>query len=361
MKPHLFILFLTGLMLFVLGCQDLIDEESASTGRVIESCTFQPHPSVTSMTGAFSMKLNGRILWVFSESYNMQEGDTLFSVQPNSAAWTDVENPCHADFEFIENEDGTLKELIPLTVQEAAYNETATEGTLRIWPIGGIGLDSVAYLYYNKVFFVDYFNVYVYGTYIARVELNGNVERLDWTEHGYDDSRSWESGRDGWGVACQLSADVDDIYVYRLKLLDEGERKVQVANVPVYAIADLRGYQYLGDDNWCLLPDCAAAIVEDVQSFSVGYSAYLGRYIMIFSEPFGYSVKIRTAPQPAGYWNEAVLLYDTPDLGGFGLQNVRLHSALSDEDSPIIITSYEASGDVSHSNLHFVAVDLSAN
>ena len=279
--------------------------------------------------GAYSIPLNGETLWFF--------GDTLIGTRdPNQSLWFldgravgagdmsgkgTIESMINntglllrdktgqnglTDFEYILDEKGNLKNLIPLLPGE-------DHDEIRIWCQHGIALGEKVYLSFVKVRMLEEPNgvlpvaFEILGSGFAKGSKNNWIfERIF-----YQESDLW------WGendprFASAIYREDNWIYCYGVIQDEKNIQRCYLARVSEDQIEDLSQYEYLSSSR----PDWDKNIKNAISVFdgmpnelSVSYNIYLESYFAVHSAGLSGITVGRTAPAPWGPWSDPVDLW----------------------------------------------------
>ncbi|MBF6175523.1 DUF4185 domain-containing protein [Nocardia blacklockiae] len=105
-----------------------------------------------------------------------------------------------------------------------------------------------------------------------------------------------------------------DGWVYEYGTPSGRNHSAYVARVREQDIQNLAEYEYWDGGRWVKGDvNAAAPITGGVGELSVMWNQYLGRYVMLTTDPWN-SVVMRTAPAPEGPWSDPDVLIDTREL-----------------------------------------------
>jgi hypothetical protein len=279
--------------------------------------------------GAYSIPLNGETLWFF--------GDTLIGTRdPDLSLWYLDDRAVGAadmsgkgsiehminntglilnemtgengmkDFNYILNEQGGLKNLIPLHPNE-------DHDEIRIWCQHGIALEKTVYLSFIKVQMLEEPN----GVLPVAFEILGS----GFAKGSIDDwnfERLMNEGSDLWWnnkqprFASAMYKENEWIYCCGVIQDENQTQQCYMARVKVDQIEDFSQYAYLSSTN----PDWDTDINKAIPLFtgmpnelSLSYNNYLDSYLAVHSVGLSGITVGRTAPNPWGPWSEPVELW----------------------------------------------------
>lgn len=290
-----------------------------------------PHRMV-GQDGAYSIPLgDGEALWFF--------GDTLVGERPEESLWFVFGEPVGGqdlagkgpfedlitntglvlrertgrhglrDFEYILNEAGKLKKLVPAVEGEVPHRD-------RIWCLHGCALGGKVYLYYIRI------RMHEKGgsPFPVGFDLVGSGLAVG-SRDGWDFRRIEHAGDTIWWpypqpqFASAVLVEDDWVYCYGVTQRD-GAQRAHLARVRPDEIERLDRYMYfagLGPDGepvWSDYVTDAEPLFDRIPNeMSVSYNAHLGQYLAVHSISMGPEVVGRTAPHPWGPWSEPVVLW----------------------------------------------------
>lgn len=292
-----------------------------------------PHRMV-GQDGAYSIPLgNGEALWYF--------GDTLIGERPPESLWYIFGEPVGGtdmagkgpfedmitntglilrnrtgrngltDFEYILNEDGGLRQLVPALPSEDRDKD-------RIWCMNGCLVDDKLYLFWMKVLMHekggDPFPVgfEVVGTGLAV----GSRDDWKFTRIKHDgDSLLWPADQPQFAAAVLNEANQPHLYLYGSLQGSDHMHRAYLARVGRERIDDLSRYEYFtgSDKAWSKNVYEAAPLFENMPNeMSVSYNRHLGAYLAVHSLGLTGDIVGRTSPTPWGPWSDGVLLWRVP-------------------------------------------------
>jgi hypothetical protein len=135
-----------------------------------------------------------------------------------------------------------------------------------------------------------------------------------------DDGQTWgelpgtRRGNGGRDRDFQMNAFLKDGgYIYEYGTASGRDNPGFIARVPQGRIADLGAYEYWDGRAWRRGVNAARPIVGGVAELSVMWNQYLGRFVMLTTDPWN-SVVMRTAPAPQGPWSPPRVLIQAAAL-----------------------------------------------
>lgn len=183
-----------------------------------------------------------------------------------------------------------------------------------------------------KIPFVEISRIPSAGTSVNGIQFMSTMSVNHWEADGHwvtNYSSLAASGDDGqtWGelpgtrrsnVAgnhnFQMNAFVKDGgLVYEYGTASGRDNPGFIARVPEAQIGNLGAYEYWDGRDWKKNVNAARPIVGHVAELSVMWNQYLGKYVMLTTDPWN-SVVMRTAPQPQGPWSPPRVLISSAAL-----------------------------------------------
>jgi len=279
--------------------------------------------------GSYSIPLNGETLWFF--------GDTLIGTRdPKLSLWYLDDRAVGAadmsgkgtiehminntglilkektgenglnDFQYILDDKGGLKNLIPLHPNE-------DHDEIRIWCQHGIALGKIVYLSFIKVRMLEEPNgvlpvaFEILGSGFAR----GSTENWEFERLKYNGSDLWWDNTQPRFASAMYKV---DNWIYCCGVIQDEKQTQQcyMARVKADQIEDLSQYSYLSSTR----PEWDSDIKNAIPLFtgmpnelSISYNDYLECYFAVHSVGLT-GIKVgRTAPNPWGPWSEPVDLW----------------------------------------------------
>jgi hypothetical protein len=252
--------------------------------------------------GASSGAVGGRILYGF--------GDTLFfdaavdgtRYRSNTAAYAELADPTLLSEPL--DARGLPQQFIPFTADEQAYNDASGRPDERIalWPGKILPRSSGrALVIVNKLkIHPGQLNYEAIGTALAELDPGSTVaSRLPGLLFSAPEPGFIHGAvvRDGllYLYACETSG------------------RCRVARAPFERATERGSYTFWNGMSWSpSLADAALSIPGSTSGFSVSFNEAFGLYLAFFSEGFGKTVKLRTAPRPEGPWSDATDVFQFP-------------------------------------------------
>ncbi len=323
--------------------------------------------SMVGQDGAFSISLqDGRLLVFFGDTIIGQRSTTESLWYPDGVAvgprdmtgragiqrmitncglliHPDDKSDLFESFEYILDQEGQIKNLLPLSVDE-------NRDEIRIWCLHGVELNNSLYLYFVKVKMIEEgpfpVNFEIVGSGLTKGDSqNWNFKRL----MGCGDNLFWEASRPRFGSAILKVQ--SDPYIYLYGVWQNTQTNIQegfIARVKPEHIEKFNSHEYFaGDDTWSSdLADAVPIFNNFPNELSVSYNAYLGCFLAVHSHIMTGKVVMRRSPTPWGPWGDEELLFEAvhprplplpyPDLLYAGKE----HPWLSKNDGQTIYVSY---------------------
>ena len=139
----------------------------------------------------------------------------------------------------------------------------------------------------------------------------------------------WTGDRPSYGTAAVASG--PDVYVYGCLSARFLDADCYVARVPSGSMADESAYAYYtGGGAWSPRVDDAWPLASAGAVMDVAWMPLLDRWLMVFVEPLGDTIRVRSGLRPEGPWSAPIDLArcDLPDADMF-CAGLALHPALT--------------------------------
>jgi len=279
--------------------------------------------------GAYSIPLSNGTLWFF--------GDTLIGKRiPGKSLWYLGDVPVGAadmsgkgsikkminntglilhnssgrdglnDFNYILDETGELKNLIPLLPDE-------DHDEIRIWCLHGVELGEKLYLYFIKVRMLEK------SEYILPVEFEiigsglavGDSKTWEFRRIFHNNSDIWWDVRQPHFASTVLPAN-GWIYCYGVVQDEADIQQCHLARVKPEKIEDYIAYEYFTGPPlvWSSDVDAAIPVFDGMPNeLSVTWNAHLGCFLAVHSLALTGDLVGRTSPTPWGPWSDPVTLW----------------------------------------------------
>jgi len=182
----------------------------------------------------------------------------------------------------------------PREILAASLRERAQE--IRFWPLHGVLWNDAVYFFYIGVQTIDPTTIWGFrnvGSGVARLDpRTGECERLS----SRDDWRFWRSLHADMHFGAQIVRDGDLCYVFGSRQ-DGLYSHAILARVPIGELGDVRAYAYLQstEPTWSESFDQLCDLGRCASDFSVSYNAHLGRYLMLYIDPYEKMLTMRTS------------------------------------------------------------------
>jgi D-arabinan endo alpha-(1,5)-arabinofuranosidase len=266
--------------------------------------------------GGQSIEVDGRTLFVFSDTllsartpaHPSHPVPAAFHIKLGSqgvflantaglAAGKDLRD-AWANIEYYLDPLGFPREILPPSMRERAQG-------IRFWPEHGTCWNGQVYLYYMAIQTVDPASIWGFrnvGSGVARLDpASGECERISYR----DDWRMWRPVGSDMHFGVQLLRDEQFCYVFG-SVRDGLYHHAILARVAPADMGDPTAYTYLSsvEPKWsgalaeaCDLGPCAG-------DFSVSFNAHLGRYLMLYLNPYEKILTMRMAEFIWGPYSE---------------------------------------------------------
>jgi hypothetical protein len=151
-----------------------------------------------------------------------------------------------------------------------------------------------------------------------------------------------------------------DLYLYSSDWPD-----IRLARVPLERHRERAAYRFWTGSGWSA--DVHTAVNLDLGptggglgGFTVTWNPFLGRFLMVHSEPFGSDVMLRSALRPEGPWSRPTRV-DVPDAAPdapFGNYGAREHVQHRSPDGQTIVVTYSHPTGGSFGDIPVVSITL---
>jgi len=290
--------------------------------------TDNPHKMI-GQDGAYSIPLNGETLWFFGDTLigTRDPGQSLWYLDGRAVGAADMSGRgtierminntgllLHEktgrnglnDYQYILDETGGLKNLIPLFKHE-------DHDEIRVWCQHGISLGETIYLSFVKVRMLEEPN----GVLPVEFEILGSGfargSKKDWVFE-----RILFRGNDLWWgsseprFASAIYRENDWIYCYGVIADEQKIQQCYLARVSRGNIENPSDYEYLTDQTprWGKNIKKAIPVMNGMPNeLSVSYNTYLDCYLAVHSLGLTGITVARTAQAPWGPWSDPVELW----------------------------------------------------
>jgi Domain of unknown function (DUF4185) len=334
------------------------------------------NPVILKRDAGFSALFRGKSVWLFGDT--LLETANARNVTMMCNSWSTTYDTDAGDgiegFSEEVDEVGAPLPLLPVTGEEEDFNarhgrkncgEERCSVRWHMWP-GTIVVDDskqTAYVFYRKILVEPgLFRFRHVGHSIAVWKnYSESPERPVFNYYeSYPTLFFAEEGDHGFGSAAVV---VDkDVYIYGCELgEDELSKPCHLARVKLANILDKsKWFYYSGNSHWSQNSLESQEILHGNDMMSVFFSAYVNRFIAIYSEPLQATAMLRTAPRPEGPWSEPVeiLSVDAPENIYGWVYDFLAHPEFSEDNGRIMYITYTKKTDQMHSELRLVAVEL---
>jgi len=345
MKIKIIVLFFIAVLMAVTsGCSDDDNSGKKDPGDLLSTCVYTYDASVSTQEGVMSLEYSDAVYWIFGETWL----DPLKIITSAGATSALTSYDCDDAMDFLRDASGTMAQVIPNTSSEDWYNfinadwtGDSTSSKYVIWPLSGFVYNDLGYIFYEKFEIINnnYFNIADIGVGLSTAERGEIAVRLTPNKYEAEPTLFWAGGDVKWGAASIIAQD-EYIYVYGKKTTDGLNPAYYVARVDASSATDISAYRYYNGSDWVVDDSSAASVFNGMNSLSLSYNDYLGKYIMVSSPPLSNDIEIRTAESPEGPFSEASLLFTNDAASDWGVNYVRLHPAFNEESDRVIFLSY---------------------
>ena len=252
------------------------------------------------------------------------------------------ENGFH-DFEYITDDSGNIKTLIPLLNAEHP-------DVIRVWCLHGVYLNEKIYLFFIKVKMIDR------GIFPVNFEVMGSGltvgSNKDWKFKRLTFNNAdliWKKDEPKFASAVLKDDKNNLLYLYGVVQSEEGIQQCFLARVKDDEIENFEKYEYLSSH----LPGWNKNIKKAIPIFtgmpnelSVSFNNYLNKYLAVHSLDLSGKIVGRTSTTPWGPWSEPTTLYEVKVKRELELLYPILiyagkeHPSLSNNNGKIIYITY---------------------
>ncbi len=349
---------LTFLALFLSGCGQSdpgTDVPAAGVAEVKDLGVVSQDSKLVGRDGGYSGQWNGRLVWVF--------GDTLIRQATSSGQnWFSNTWSASDDFDAGDGltrldlgvaETGEITELLPYTSEEQQFNDVHFDrpgcmspcgARYALWP-GPVVADPVrnrSLVFYQKVYAEPgEFNFRNVGYSLAVWQNNElNPVRPIVSSNSDDPTLLFTSPEYQPGIGAIVEDDNLYSFICHSQWID---LFCSLARVPLQDALSRDAWEFLdGSGRWTSNPRQANDLFKGAPMMSVAYSEYLSHYVVVYSEPLGGPIVLRTAPRLTGPWSEQVVIgYPLPSDNGNGwVYDGLMHPDLTTENGQVLFLTY---------------------
>ncbi len=247
------------------------------------------------------------------------------------------------NFDYILNEDGNLKPLVPLEKDESPDE-------IRNWCLHGIKIKEKIYLYFIKVKMIEGAVLPVNFEVLGSGLTVGSEKDWEFSKIYFNDSQLlWKADEPKFASAICYNDNSKWMYFYGVVPSDDNIQKCYVGRVLSDNIEDINSYEYLTSfkPEWSTKIKKAIPIFTNVPNeLSVSYNKYLGKYLAVHSFDLTGKIVARTSENPWGPWSEPYELFHVKAKRELELPYPVLVYAgkerpeLAEEDGKIIYVTY---------------------
>lgn len=285
--------------------------------------------------GVSTVLPDGNTLFLFGDTWvgELQDGARQIQSQTsNSAAVLPAGNTiCDEDLGHLINQDGTVRQLIPLRSGDDAE-------TIAHWPVDSVVVGDQIFTYYRRVdrgSSLRTLEFTVLGTGLASASL-------DTLEYSLEPGDLFTSNEHV--AAAEIDPDSGLVYV----LICDHSLDMDIfapcvsGRVGAQSMGDEDAYEfYAGDGVWSPNFDEAVDVLDNGESEMTLHQFELDgemQWVVTYVPPFTCRVSIRTAPDPWGPYSDEIEIYeaDAEDRGGSRCYGGKLHPEFSTRDRLVI-------------------------
>jgi len=345
-----------------------------AAGRVVASTdlgVIATNPAITARDVGASGLLDGRSVWVYGDTFLGSPDETNRTLLSDSWSWTYDMDASDGIAGFLEPLDSVSapRMLLPETDEERAFNEahlgdncssSPCGARWALWPTSIV--EDVererALVFYSLVYArPGSWNFDGVGQSIAIWnDPEQPLERPVIDPLAEHPTLLFEDGDPAFGSAAVIHGDY--LYSYGCKLRED-QKPCKLGRVEIEHLYDRSRWQYFAGDAWSSNIDAASTVFNGNDMMTVGWNAYLGRYLAVYSRVFSNSVVMRTAETLEGPWSsEEVLFTAQKPLVGDNVYDALAHAEYARDDGRIIYVTYSRATDNFRSEQRLVSVEL---
>ena len=343
----------------VLGCAGRSDpgqsEPAVRLARVIDLGVVNQDARLLGRDGGYTFRRNGRLVWVF--------GDTaLRQSRGDGRAWLSGSWSASEDFDAADGLDllalatdsrNQPADLLPFTEVEATFNQAHRDqagcaspcgARYALWPGASLAdaLRQRSLLFYQKVyaepgefnFAAVGYGVAVWQDESARPErpvinTNADYPTLLFTDPIYQPGvGAWIENEWLFSFVC-----------YR----DDLDTLCRLARVRLEEVLDRDAWQFAIDEQrWTSDLDASTDLFFGASIMSATFNAFLDRYLVVYAEPLGGPIVMRTARLPSGPWSRPVKITQPlpSDNGNGWVYDGIMHPELASNSGQTLTLTY---------------------
>lgn len=292
------------------------------------------HPGGPIGDGAPTMLSDGRIAWLFGDTFLPRTAADGARLRSSTVAFADPSAP--ESLRLVLGDDGLPRQLIPFTADEGAFNAAhdPSKDRIALWPGPTFAAadGGSAFVYIKVVLRGGTYSGSGGGVGIARLAAGSASATRD-------GPLLFADGGPLFGSAAVVSGGVLYLYGCEAQQLTSACR---VARAPLDAMDQRDRYTYWDGSSWQGdIARSSLSLPGSSSGMSVAWNEHLHAYLMVDSEPVGDRILGRTAPAPEGPWSgETTLLSGAAAPPGswdyIGIQ----HPELSPDGGRTVVVSY---------------------
>jgi hypothetical protein len=284
--------------------------------------TVRQNTTIRGRDGGWSATWSGRSVWSFGDTALTVPGHDDDNWADNTLSWTadlDASDGITLAQDLVDA-TGAPTEAIPLTEEEALYNEQHAGNNCQVEPCnaeyalwGGPVIPDPArnriilgYLKIHRI--IGHAGWRTIGSGFAVWTPGGGVVRPVESPGSPDPTLMFRGDGPTFIEGPILVGGTLHNYGCVAGFLVQN---CEVARVPVADALDRRAWEYYaGGGRWSSHLSDAVTVFQGGAANSVFWDAYLGRYVDVYSQPVSNDVMYRTAPAPEGPWSDDTLLFE---------------------------------------------------
>lgn len=273
--------------------------------------------------GGYSALFKGRSIWIYGDTLLSGQDGKGLEILSNSWSWTgDLVAANGIDgFEDARDQSGSPTPLFPFTAEEQVFNqnhlsencpEPPCSNRWALWP-GALVADTArnrVLVFYQKIRVgPGMLNFRVAGHSLAVWhEMTQPARRPFLGQQQDDQTLMFGPDEPGFGSAAVVSDKM--LYVFGCDRVGPA-MPCRLARVPLDQALDPTAWLYYGTDGtWQTKVSASIPVFDGNDMMSVSFNPFLGRFIVVYSQPMSTAVMVRTAPAPQGPWSAPVEAFE---------------------------------------------------
>ncbi|MEM6731191.1 MAG: DUF5005 domain-containing protein, partial [Myxococcota bacterium] len=320
----------------------------------------------TGADGAYSWPLpDGRVLWLFSDTLVGDVADGRRKLDARlPASWGGVKMLNNSYAIQSSSDPESLK--FPLTVEGGAFKNLfkPLTGGGAVWVNGVEEKDGRLTILLNQFVESDdpRFSIgRMAGLWAATMEMNGDTLAVsDMRELRTPAVRPGVPGEKEaeivWGAGTYSDATHTYMFNAVVSQADRSQRKLLLSRAPRGEMDTPEAWEFHGPGGWNA--DAQKAELIDVGMANEVSVHKLGDRLLLVSQTAFGEVQLHGAPRPEGPWTKPTTVYNTPELGGPGGQDITYHAKAHPHlsDSTGLLVGYNVNSLDIDRSLHEAAV-----